>query len=70
MPPKAAPEEVAVLARMAGLDLAPDHLADLVDAYGHLEAMLSRLPRDWAYAEEPAHVFDPRRFMPQKPTAR
>ena len=57
-------DEIAAMARTAGLDLAEDHLDELVDAYGHLEPMLMRLRRGRNRAEEPAHVFDPRRFAP------
>ena len=57
-------EEIAVMARAAGLDLSPAHLGELVDAYGQLEPMLWRLRRGRERADEPAHVFDPRKFMP------
>lgn len=57
-------EEIAVLARNAGLDLPPDLFDDLVDAYRHVEPMLMRLRRGRDRADEPAHVFDPRSFMP------
>ena len=57
-------DEIAAMARTAGLDLAPEHLDELVDAYGHLEPMLMRLRRGRDRSEEPAHVFDPRRFSP------
>ena len=57
-------DEVAAMARTAGLDLAPEHLDELVDAYANLEPMLMRLRRGRSRADEPAHVFDPRKFMP------
>lgn len=52
------------MARAAGLDLSAAHFDELVDAYGQLEPMLWRLRRGRARADEPAHVFDPRTFMP------
>jgi hypothetical protein len=57
-------EEIAVLARRAGLDLSEEHFNQLVDAYGHLEQMLGRIRRARAYADEPAHVFVPTKFAP------
>lgn len=66
VPPRPATrEEIAVLARQAGLDLPPDIFEELVEAYGNIEPMLMRLRRGRDRADEPAHVFDPRTFMPQ-----
>ncbi|WP_043879349.1 hypothetical protein [Azorhizobium caulinodans] len=66
VPPRPATrEEIAVLARQAGLDLPPDIFEELVEAYGNIEPMLMRLRRGRDRADEPAHVFDPRKFMPQ-----
>jgi hypothetical protein len=58
-------EEIAVLARRAGLQLNEGHFQQLVDAYGHLEQMLGRIRRARSYADEPAHVFVPTKFAPQ-----
>jgi hypothetical protein len=58
-------DEIAAVARSAGLSLRPEHFEDLVQAYGHLHAMLQRLPREHAYGAEPAHVFDPRKLSPK-----
>ncbi len=67
VPPAAATrEEIAVLARHAGLDLPPDIFEELVQAYANVEPMLMRLRRGRDRADEPAHVFDPRKFMPGK----
>jgi hypothetical protein len=57
-------EEIAVLARRAGLELNAEHFDQLVDAYGHLERMLGRIRRARSYADEPAHVFVPIKFAP------
>jgi hypothetical protein len=63
MPPAPATrEEIAVLARRAGLELRPEHFDQLVEAYGHLELMLGRIRRGRSYADEPAHVFVPAKF--------
>jgi hypothetical protein len=53
-----------VLVRRAGLELGAEHFDQLVDAYGHLERMLGRLQRARSYADEPAHVFVPTKFLP------
>jgi hypothetical protein len=57
-------EDIAAMARIAGLDLSPEHFEELVEAYANLEPMLMRLRRGRDRADEPAHVFDPRKFMP------
>ena len=65
MPPTPATrEEIAVLARRAGLELGAEHFDQLVDAFGHLEQMLGRIRRARSYADEPAHVFVPSKFLP------
>jgi hypothetical protein len=56
-------EEIAVLARRAGLKLAKEHFEELVEAYGYVEQMLTRLRRARSYADEPAHIFAPRKFV-------
>lgn len=53
-----------MLVRRAGLELGAEHFDQLVDAYGHLERMLGRLQRARSYADEPAHVFVPTKFLP------
>ena len=63
-PEPATREEIAVLARRTGLELGAEHFDQLVDAYGHLEQMLGRIPRARSYADEPAHVFVPTKFLP------
>ncbi|WP_341990537.1 hypothetical protein [Azorhizobium sp. AG788] len=67
VPPRPATrEEIAILARNAGLDLPPDLFEELVQAYGNVEPMLMRLRRGRDRADEPAQVFDPRKFMPRE----
>lgn len=50
-------EEVAVLAKQAGLDLPEPYFEELVSAYGHLRQMVARISRDRPRGDEPAHVF-------------
>ncbi|MDQ8726637.1 hypothetical protein [Bradyrhizobium sp. LHD-71] len=66
-PSPATREDIAGLAKNAGLDLPPDLFEELVVAYGNIEPMLMRLRRGRDRADEPAHVFDPRKFMPTRP---
>jgi hypothetical protein len=62
--PPATREEIAAMARIAGLTLSPEHFEELVEGYRNLETMLVRLRRGRDKLDEPAHVFDPRKFMP------
>lgn len=61
----ATPEDIAIVARVAGLDLAPVYFDELVAAYRHIEPMLWRIRTGRDRADEPAHTFDPRKFMPR-----
>ena len=57
-------EEVAAMARRAGLDLSPEHFDQLCDAWKHVEQMIARIPRDRPRADEPAQTFVPLRDPP------
>lgn len=57
-------EEIAAMARVAGLDLEPAYFDELVEAYRNMEPMLWRIRQGRPRADEPAHTFDPRKFMP------
>ncbi len=57
-------DEILQMARFAGLDLPPEFHEDLFHAHARVQEMLDRLPRDRDRGDEPAHVFDPLRFMP------
>ena len=69
MPKAPSDQEIADLARQAGLDLPPEYLAELVDAYGHVRPMLDRLLMPRPHGDEPAHVFAPSSFGPSKSSA-
>ena len=56
-------DDALILARLAGLDLPVEFHADLFVAYEKLQGMIARMPRR-DRTEEPAHIFDPTRFMP------
>jgi hypothetical protein len=58
-------DEIAMMAKVAGLDLAPQYFDELVEAYRNIEPMLWRIRQGRARADEPAHAFDPRKFMPK-----
>jgi len=62
-------ETIKAIAEAAGLKLTDEQFADLVAAYRLYEPVLARLPRDWPYSAEPAHVFDPRTCMPKRGAA-
>jgi hypothetical protein len=57
-------EEILLMAKFAGLDLPAEFHDDLMHAHARLQEMLERLPRDRDRGDEPAHIFDPLRFMP------
>jgi hypothetical protein len=59
-------DEIVRLARQAGLDLPPAYLQELVAAYGHVRAMVERLPAGRPHGDEPAHIFVPQKFLPAK----
>jgi hypothetical protein len=65
-PAPATRQEIDVLARRAGLKLTDEHFEELVQAYGCVEQMLIRLRRARSYADEPAHVFVPTKFVPSE----
>jgi hypothetical protein len=61
-------ETIRALADASGLKLSDEQFADLVAAYRLYEPVLARLPRNWPFDTEPAHVFDPRSCMPKSET--
>ena len=56
--PPSTREDIREMARKAGLDLPEKLMDELCDAYPAFEAMVRRLPRRRALADEPAHVAD------------
>mgnify|MGYP001074148465 CR=1 FL=1 len=59
-------DDILRLARLAGLDLPEAYRAELIEAYGHVRAMVGRLPGGRPHGDEPAHVFVPSAFLPKK----
>ena len=57
-------EDIAAMLKIAGLDLGPDYFDEIVEAYHNIEPMLWRIRQGRNRADEPAHTFDPRKFMP------
>jgi hypothetical protein len=57
--PPATPDEIRMMVKRAGLDLPEELLQQFVAAWPEYEAMVRRIPRGWAYADEPAHTFRP-----------
>ena len=57
-------DDILRMAHLAGLDLPAAYQDELVGAYGYVRAMLAQLPADRPRSDEPAHVFDPTRFLP------
>ena len=45
-------------ARQIGLhNLTPEQMEEFVRAGAYMRGLLAKLPRDFAYTEEPAHIF-------------
>jgi hypothetical protein len=61
----ATPDEIATLARQAGLDLPEAYFAQLVSAYGNVRRMIDALPTNRPRGDEPAHVFVATHFRPE-----
>ena len=59
-------DEIVSLAKYAGLHLPPEYFDELVDAFGHVQRMVARLPAKRPHADEPAHVFNPAKFLPKE----
>jgi len=60
--PAATPDEIRLLVKRAGLDLPEELLQQFTAAWPEYEAMVRRIPRGWAYTDEPAHLFRPARI--------
>ncbi|HEV7252079.1 MAG TPA: hypothetical protein VGN97_03140 [Mesorhizobium sp.] len=56
-------DAILTMARLAGLRLPAAYENELVDAYTHVRALVLRLPEPRARGDEPAHVFNPARFV-------
>jgi hypothetical protein len=57
-------DDVALLASQAGLDLRPEYLLELTEAYAHVQQMVSRIPNRRPRGDEPGHIFVPAKFLP------
>jgi len=60
--PPSMPEEIRAMTKRAGLDLPDELTRQFIAAWPNYEAMVRRIPRSRAYAEEPAHIFRPTRL--------
>jgi hypothetical protein len=59
-------DEIVQLARHAGLVLPAEYVPELIEAYGHVRRMISRVSVARPHGDEPAHVFVPSVFLPGK----
>lgn len=64
MEKRASREQIIAAVELAGLSLTPALLDELVLSYRQIEPSLLRLRQSRARFDEPAHAFDPRKFMP------
>lgn len=59
-------DRMAVLLAQADFVLAEPYLSELLEAYGYVQRISARVHGSYRFDEEPAHVFDPRAFAPQR----
>ncbi len=57
-------DEILAMARQIGLVLPAAYADELVDAHGHVQAMVARIQRERARGDEPGHIFNPLAFLP------
>jgi hypothetical protein len=57
-------DDIARLARQAGLDLPAEFMPELIEAYGHVRRMTERVRTARPRGDEPAHVFVASTFQP------
>lgn len=61
--PPATEDELRAKLRDAGIELPEELFRQFAAIWPGFEAMVRRVPRDRAYAEEPAHVYRPARLV-------
>lgn len=61
--PPATEDELRAKLRDAGIDLSEELFRQFTAVWPGFEGMVRRVPRDRAYAEEPAHVYRPARLV-------
>jgi hypothetical protein len=61
--PASSPDEIRAMLQKAGIELPEELLQQFVAAWPAYEAMIRRIPRSRAYAEEPAHTYRPERTV-------
>lgn len=58
-------DDIAALARQAGLDLPQAYFNELASAYRHVREMIESLPHHRPRDDESAHVFVAEKFLPE-----
>ncbi|MBV9964485.1 MAG: hypothetical protein JO008_02205 [Alphaproteobacteria bacterium] len=61
--PPSTPDEIRAMVQKAGLELPEELMQQFIAAWPAYEAMVRRIPRRRAYAEEPAHTYRPERVV-------
>jgi hypothetical protein len=61
--PQSNPEEIGAMVKQAGIELPEELMQQFIRAWPAYEAMVRRIPRRRAYAEEPAHTYRPARVV-------
>jgi len=61
--PPSTPDEIRAMLAKTGVTLPEDLLQQFIAAWPAYEAMVRRIPRQRAYGEEPAHIYQPARIV-------
>jgi len=61
--PPSTPDEIRGMVKKAGIELSEELMQQFIAAWPAYEAMVRRIPRRRAYAEEPAHIYRPGRVV-------
>jgi hypothetical protein len=61
--PPSTPDEIRAMVKKAGIELPEELMQQFIAAWPAYEAMVRRIPRRRAYAEEPAHTYRPARIV-------
>lgn len=57
-------DHIPVLLRNARFPLPDAYVPEVIAAYGYVERLAARIHHGYPRGAEPAHVFDPRAFLP------
>jgi hypothetical protein len=63
-------EQILVMLQQADFAVPEPYLSEIVNTYGYVQRLVSRIHRKYGFEEEPAHVFNPLAFEPEDVAAK